>query len=215
MNMMERLDEEVIKEIVTEVVRRFKENKDRIVVGVSNRHLHLSAEDFESLFGPDRQLTKMKDLLQPGEFASAETVNLIGPKGTIQNVRILGPLRENTQVEISKSDGFILGAKAPVRESGKIVGTPGIVIEGPKGKIYKDNGLIIALRHVHIDPIEAKRHDVQNGDMVSVRAEGDRGLVFENVLVRVSDKFRPEMHIDTDEANASDLKSGDYVRLVK
>lgn len=210
---MERMDETVIREIVIEVVSRLKAKKEGIIVGVSNRHLHLSSEDFESLFGPNRQLTKIKDLSQPGEFASAETVNLIGPKGTIRNVRVLGPFRENTQVEISKTDGFLLGVKTPVGESRKITGTPGIVIEGPNGKISKEKGLIVALRHVHMDPDYAKMHGVKNGDMVSVKTEGDRGLVFNNVLVRVSEKFRPEMHIDTDEANASDLKSGDYVVL--
>lgn len=212
---MERIDEAVIRDVVLEVVGRLKARKEGIVVGVSNRHLHLTRQDFEALFGSNRQLTKVKDLLQPGEFASAETVNIIGPKGTIKNVRILGPFRENTQIEISKTDGFLLGVKTPVRESGKIAETPGIVIEGPNGKISKEKGLIVAQRHVHMDPEYAKLHGVKNGEMVSVKTEGDRGLVFDNVLARVSENFRPEMHIDTDEANASDLKSGDYVGLVK
>ncbi len=212
---MERIDETVLREIVKEVVSQLKVKKEGIIVGVSGRHLHLSAEDFEALFGPNRQLTKYKDLLQPGEFASSETVTIIGPRGAIKNVRILGPLRDRTQVEISRTDGFLLGVNAPVRESGKIDGTPGIIIEGPKGKISRENGLIAAKRHVHMDPDYADTYGVKNGDLVSVKAEGERGLVFNNVLVRVSEKFKPELHVDTDEANASDLKTGDYVKLVK
>lgn len=212
---MKRMNEAAIREIVIKIVEELKGKNDDIAIGVSNRHLHLSEEDFEALFGSNCQLTKIKDLTQIGEFASAETVNIIGPKGMIRDVRILGPFRKDTQVEISKSDGFLLGVKAPIRESGKIMGTPGIVIEGPNGKITKENGLLVALRHIHMDPEFAEKQGVTNGQMVAVEVQGERSLIFDRVLVRVSEKFRLEMHIDTDEANAADLKSGDVVRLLK
>ncbi|HWQ78604.1 MAG TPA: phosphate propanoyltransferase [Anaerovoracaceae bacterium] len=214
MEPIEKLDEAAIKAIVDEVIRRLKAKEEGIVVGVSNRHLHLSKEDFAALFGPNRELTKIKDLAQPGEFAAAETVNLIGPKGVIKNVRVLGPCRTNTQVEISRTDSYLLGIRAPVRESGKIEGTPGVVIEGPNGKISTERGLIVALRHIHLDTESAQRYGVKNGDTVSVKAGGERGAVFDNVLARVSDQYVREMHLDTDEANAADVKSGDYVQIV-
>lgn len=212
---MKRIDEAVVREIAAKVAAQLKAQSNGIAVGVSNRHVHLSKKDFELLFGFGKDLTKIRDLTQIGEFASEETVDIIGPKGTIKGVRILGPFRENTQVEISKSDGFILGVLAPVRESGKIFGTPGIVIQGPNGKIAKDCGLMVALRHIHMDPDYAQRHGIRNGEMVSVKTEGERGLVFDNVMARVSDKYRLELHIDTDEANASGLKTGDRVWLVR
>lgn len=214
MEPIEKFDEAAIKAIVDEVVRRLKAMRDGIVVGVSNRHLHMSKEDFAALFGQNRKLTKIKDLSQPGEFAAAETVNLIGPKGTIRNVRVLGPCRTNTQVEISRTDSYLLGVKAPARESGKIEGSPGVVIEGPNGKISIEKGLIVALRHIHLDPGSARKYGIKNGDTVSVKAEGERGVVFDNVLARVSDKYVREMHLDTDEANAADVESGDLVYII-
>ena len=212
---MERIDEAVIRKIVKEAVRRLEEEKEGIVVGVSNRHMHLSAGDLETLFGKGYQLTKVKDLRQTGEFAAAETCDIIGPKGTIKKVRVLGPLRPKTQVEISMTDAFALGIDAPVRESGKTEGTPGIVIEGPAGRITREEGLIVALRHVHMDPAYANAHGIKNGEFVSVRTKGGRNVVFRDVLARVSDNFKLEMHVDTDEANASGLKSGDFVWLEK
>ena len=214
MEPIEKFDEATIKAIVDEVIRRLKAKEDGIVVGVSNRHIHLTREDFAALFGPDREMTKIRDLSQPGEFAAAETVNLIGPKGVIKNVRILGPYRKNTQVEISRTDSYVLGIKAPVRESGKLEGTPGVVIEGPKGRISLERGLIVALRHIHLDPESARKYGVKNGDVVSVKTEGVRGVVFENVLARVSENYVREMHLDTDEANGADIKSGDLVRII-
>lgn len=213
--MNSRIDEAVIREIVRKVLDQYGGKEEGIVVGVSNRHLHLTRKDFELLFGAGSQLTKIKDLTQIGEFASGQTVSIIGPKGKIENVRVLGPFRENTQVEISKSDAFLLGIKVPVRESGKVESTPGIILEGPCGQITKENGLIVALRHVHMDPKYAEQNGIKNGDMICVKAAGERALIFDRVLARVSPKFRLEMHIDTDEANASDLKSGDLVQLVK
>lgn len=167
------------------------------------------------LFGYNYNLTKLKDLSQPGQFAAKETVTIIGPKGKIEKVRILGPVRSKTQVEISISDTFVLGIKAPVKESGDIENTPGIIIQGPNGIIEKDKGVIVALRHIHMTEDYAKAHGFKNGEMVTVISEGIRKTAFYNVLIRVSNKYRLEMHIDIDEANAAALKNGDKVRIVK
>jgi putative phosphotransacetylase len=212
---MGKIDEALIKRIVLEVEKKLEEEKGLIPVGVSNRHVHLSQEDLYNLFGYGYELTKFKDLSQPGQFASKETVVIKGPKGKFEKVRILGPVRKDTQVEVSVSDSFKLGIKTPVKESGDIENTPGIIIEGPKGSIEKDKGLIVALRHIHIPEDYAKEHGFQNGEMVTVISEGIRKTAFYNVLVRVSDKYSLEMHIDMDEANSSGLKNGDRVKVVK
>lgn len=212
---MGQINKDIVSKIVVEVVKKLKEYNESILIGVSNRHVHLSQEDVEVLFGSGYKLKKMKDLYQDGYFAAEESVTITGPKGSIKNVRILGPLRKETQVEISVTDGFILGIKPPIKESGKIDGTPGITISGPKGTLIKDKGVIAALRHIHISTEYAKKNGIKDGDMLSVRTEGTRSLVFCNVLARVSDKFKLEMHIDVDEANSSGLKSGDRVKIVK
>lgn len=213
---MSQMDETLVAKVVLEVARRLKEleNNKLVTIGVSNRHIHLCKEDMEELFGPGHELIKMKDLNQPGEFAAEETVTITGPKGSIHNVRILGPVRKNTQIEISIADGFALGIKPPIRESGNIEGAPGIVLTGPKGTIKKENGVIAALRHVHMPPEYARKRNIKDGDMVCVKTDGVRQLVFGNVLARVSDKYALEMHIDVDEANSSGLKSGEKVQLV-
>lgn len=214
---MTQVNEALMTKIVEEVMKKIKEsdNNDSIPVGISNRHIHLSKEDLEFLFGHGYALRVMRNLKQPGEFAAEETLDIKGPKGTIKKVRILGPLRNNTQVEISITDGFVLGINPPVRESGKIDGTPGIILIGPKGTLKKDCGIIAALRHIHMKPEFAVRHGINDKDMLSIRTEGIRSLVFDNVLARVSDKFILEMHIDTDEANACGLKSEDRVKIVR
>ncbi|ODN29694.1 phosphate propanoyltransferase [Fervidobacterium thailandense] len=186
-----------------------------IVVGVSNRHVHLSREDVEILFGKDYQLTPIKDLGQPGQFACQETVTIVGPKGSIENVRVLGPERKETQVEISLTDAYRLGLNPPVRDSGDLEGTPGITIIGPKGQVTKDRGVIIAKRHIHMHTSDAEKFGVKDKDIVKVIVEkGDRKLIFDDVLIRVSDKFALEFHVDTDEANAALLKTGDIVYIV-
>ncbi len=187
-----------------------------IPVEVSAHHIHLSREDVDRLFGKDYQLTVEHELSQPGQYACKEKVNLIGPKGIIQNVRILGPERENTQVEIAMTEEFKLGIQAPIRASGDIEGTPGITIEGPAGKITTDKGVILALRHIHMSPDDAKRFSIKDKDIVQVRIEGERAITFEEVLVRVNKNFRLAMHIDTDEANASGIKTGDigYIKSI-
>ena len=174
-----------------------------VVVRVSARHVHLSADSLVRLFGPGAALTKLKDLFQPGQFAANETVTLVGPHGTIDKVRILGPVRSQTQVEISGTDQFALGIQAPVRESGKIEGTPGIALRGPAGELVITQGVIRALRHIHMLPADADRIGVKNGAHVSVRLMGDRATIVEGVVVRASPTSALEMHIDTDEGNAA------------
>jgi putative phosphotransacetylase len=178
-----------------------------VVVRVSARHVHLSADCLERLFGPAGGLTKLKDLFQPGQFAANETVSLVGPHGAIDKVRILGPVRGQTQVEVSGTDQFTLGIQAPVRESGKLDGTPGITLRGPAGEISIGQGVIRALRHIHMTPADADRIGVKNGAHVSVRLMGDRTTILEGVLVRASTASALEMHIDTDEANAAGVPS--------
>ncbi|HEY8343716.1 MAG TPA: phosphate propanoyltransferase [Bacillota bacterium] len=187
----------------------------KVPVGISNRHVHLSQEDLELLFGPGYQLTFKKDLSQPGQFAAEETVDLIGPKGSIKKVRILGPVRLQTQVEVSITDCFALGVKPPVRDSGDLAGTPGLTIEGPKGKIDLQEGVIIAQRHLHLHTTEAEELGLKDKDYISVKTEGPRSVVFENVLVRVGPKYAKDLHVDTDEANAAALKNGDLVTIIR
>ena len=212
---MKEIDEALVKKITEVVLKKIQEQQNQITIGVSNRHIHLNKKDFEDLFGAGRTLTKIKDLIQPGQFASEETLSIIGPKGKIDGVRILGPFREQTQVEISKSDEFLLGVKAPIRESGDLSGTTGIKIKGPSGEIELKEGMISALRHIHLDPETAKRLNVKNGDVLNVRSEGERALIFDQVIARVSEKYLPEMHIDLDEANASGLKTGDKASIIR
>jgi putative phosphotransacetylase len=174
-----------------------------VTVRVSARHVHLSAGHLERLFGPDAALTRLKDLFQPGQFAANEVVTLEGPKGKIEKVRILGPVRDRTQVEISGTDQFVLGVQAPVRESGRLDGTPGLTLHGPAGSVPLTEGVIRALRHIHMLPADADRIGVKNGAHVSVRLLGDRATIAEGVVVRVTAASALEMHIDTDEANAA------------
>lgn len=187
-----------------------------IVVGVSNRHVHLSKEDIEILFGKGYELKPVKDLGQPGQYAADEKVIIVGPKGAIEQVRVLGPARNNTQIEISKTDAFKLGLNPPVRDSGDIENTPGIVIVGPRGTVIKDKGVILAKRHIHMHPKDAQHYGVKDKDIVKVVCEKEgRRLIFDDVLVRVSEKFALEFHVDTDEANAALLKNGDLVWIIE
>ena len=189
-------------------------NPYEIPVGVSNRHLHLSREDMETLFGFDCQLTKTKDLSQPGQYACKETVTVCGPKGAIENVRVLGPARGKTQVEILAGDCFKLGVTAPVRLSGDIDGTPGITLVGPKGSVQTKEGLLVAQRHIHMTPDEAKRFGVCDGQIVSIEVDGLRGGVLNNVAVRANDASALECHIDTEEANAMSLNSSSKIKIL-
>lgn len=190
-------------------------NGYQVPVGVSARHVHLTQTDVETLFGEGYQLTKKKDLMG-GQFASNECVTLVGLKlRAIENVRVLGPVRKASQVEVSATDAIKLGIKAPIRESGNIAGSAPIAVVGPKGVLYLKEGCIIAKRHIHMTPADAAAAGVSDGQEVSVRADNERGTVFNHVQIRVDDSFTLEMHIDTDEANAARIKTNDKVTIMK
>ena len=185
-----------------------------VPVGVSARHVHLTQEHVEILFGKGYQLTKKKELMG-GQFASNELVTIVGLKlRAIENVRILGPVRKNSQVEISSTDAIKLGVKAPIRESGNVAGSAPVALVGPKGALYLTEGCIVAKRHIHMSPKDAEEAGVKDGDVVSVKAENERGTVFNHVQIRVDESFTLEMHIDTDEANAAKIATGDTVRII-
>ena len=174
-----------------------------VKIGLSNKHLHLQKEHIEILFGKGHELTPTKPLVQPGQFACEEKVDIVGPKNPLKGIRVLGPARPETQVEVAMTDARTLGIKAPVRESGKLEGTPGCKIVGPCGEVEIDHGVIVALRHVHLSPAQAEEAGVKDKDIVSIKIEGERGLVFNNVLVRSGDAHEREVHLDTDEGNAA------------
>jgi len=188
--------------------------KKEVPVGVSARHIHLSQEHIEQLFGKGYQLTEFKPLSQPGQFAANETVEVVGPKGSFGKVRILGPARKATQLEISRTDSFAIGIKAPVRESGDTEGTPGMIIKGPAGEVETSDGVIVAARHIHFHTSDAEKWGIQDKQQLKVRLGGERGLVLEHVIARVSDQFALDMHIDTDEANAAGAKTGDTAEII-
>jgi putative phosphotransacetylase len=188
---------------------------DRVPVGISNRHVHVSQTDLEILFGKGHELKPTKPLSQPGQFACEETVDLIGPKNTMFKVRILGPVRPSTQVEISRTDSFMLGVNPPIRDSGSLSGTPGITVAGPAGKIEIKEGVIIAQRHLHLSTDEANELNLKDKEWISVKFEGQRGLSFDHVLVRVGPNFKKDLHLDTDEANAANLANGDLGTIIK
>ena len=186
-----------------------------VPVCVSNRHVHLSQADLEILFGAGYKLTKTKDISQPGQFACKETVTLAGPKGAIEKVRVLGPVRKESQVEILRADCFKLGINAPVRMSGELADTPGITLIGPASGLYLPRGAIIAKRHIHMLPEDARQFGVSDGQIVSVGVDGDRGGTFANVVIRVTTTSALECHIDTEEANAMNLKNGSRITIIK
>ncbi len=187
-----------------------------LVVNVSARHIHVTQEDLEKLFGPGSQLTKLKDLYQDGEFASEQLVNIIGPRNRmIPNVRILGPTRNYTQVELSYTDGIYLGLKLPLRTSGDHAGTDGCVLVGPHGAVTLEQGVVRAERHVHMSPADLKHFGVVDGNYMQLKIDGPCGLVFDNLKVREHPKVKLEVHIDTDEGNACDLGSATRMELIK
>ena len=187
----------------------------KVPVGLSNKHLHLKAADIETLFGAGHELTNKKDLVQPGQFACEEVVDIVGPKGTLKNVRVLGPARPEIQVELSATDARAIGIKAPVRESGKVEGTPGCKLVGPCGEVEIDHGVIVALRHVHLNPQQAEEAGVKDKDIVCLKVGGERGLIFDNVLVRSGDAHEREAHLDTDEGNAAGCGPDAVAEIIK
>jgi len=186
-----------------------------IPVGVSARHIHLSPIHAERLFGDKYQFTVIKPLSQPGQYAVEETVAIVGPKGRFDKVRILGPVRGRTQVEISRTDAFSIGVNPPVRESGDIYATPGLTIVGPKGEVKLEQGVIVAARHIHFHTSDAIAFGVTDKQMLTVRLNGERPLVMEQVIARVSDTYALAMHIDTDEANAAGVRTGDTAVIIR
>jgi acetate kinase len=189
--------------------------KDHIPIAISARHIHLNEETFAALFGSGQHPERIKDLVQPGQYACKQTVSLIGPRGKIDNVRLLGPLRKRNQAEISRTDEFHLGIDAPVRDSGNTENSAPVTVQGPAGIVHLKEGLICARRHIHMHPGDATRFGVQDMDVVEVGVSGgNRSLVFGDVLIRVDESFRLEMHIDTDEANAAELSNNSNGTLV-
>lgn len=185
-----------------------------ITTNISNRHIHLSKDDMEILFGKGYQLTKKKDLMQPGEHACEEVLTLVGPKNSIERVRILGPVRKRTQIEVSVSDAIKLGIEVCIRLSGDLAGSQPIKVVGPAGTLDLKEGCIVAKRHIHFSAKDAEFYGVANGDLLSLKAEGERGLIFNNVVARVSDKMELECHLDIEEANAAHIKNGSKLTLL-
>lgn len=210
--------EEITRIVIESINERETQKNPRgfmVPVGVSARHIHLTQEAVEVLFGQGYHLTKKKELMG-GQFASNEQCTIVGLKlRAIENVRILGPCRNFNQVEISATDAMKLGVSAPLRNSGDVKGSAPVALVGPKGALYLKEGCIVAARHIHMSPRDANLAGLKDKDVVSVRADNERGTTFDNVLIRVDDSFTLEMHIDTDEANASGIKQGDTVRIIR
>ncbi len=198
----------VIDEATTDRGKKYFSDEKAFPVSVSNRHIHISREHLYILFGENYSLENIRDLSQPGQFACREKLTVAGPKGVISGVRILGPERPKTQVEISITDSYKLGVPVSVRDSGDLDGTPGLTLVGPCGSVMLDCGVIVAKRHIHMTSADAVRFGVKDKDIVNVRIDGERGGVFSDVLVRVSDSYALDMHIDTDEGNAFMIRPG-------
>lgn len=186
----------------------------KITVGISNKHAHLTQEQVEILFGEGYQLTFFRKIKQPDEFVSNETIQVMGPKGSLENVRIMGPTREKAQVEMTLTNARDIGIQAKIRVSTDIEKTDGVKLVGPKGEIELKEGVIASIRHLHMTPKEAELLGLQDKQQVNIEAMGDRGLIFKNVIVRIDPYFSLEFHIDTDEANGAGLNQGDEVFLV-
>lgn len=209
-------------QLLNTLVRNYKENSEKvnidlykIPVGISGRHIHLSQKDLDTLFGKGYELTPIKNLSQPGQFACKETLTIAARKGCIEKVRIIGPVRGQSQVEILRADAFKLGVKPVLRLSGDLENSPGVTIIGPKGSIILDEGVIVAQRHIHLNNAQAKERGYKNGDVVSIRVGGERSAILENVSVRVGDNGYLDCHIDQEEANALGLGPKDFVEIVR
>ncbi|MDD5627677.1 MAG: phosphate propanoyltransferase [Elusimicrobia bacterium] len=207
---------ELARELAEEISKRLRRSRTRVPIGVSNRHAHITQAHFETLFGKGAALTKFKDLSQPGQFAGNEKIDIQGPKGAIKGVRLLGPFRPKTQIEVSWTEAVVLGIQPPVRESGDLAGSAALKLAGPLGSVEVREGLILARRHLHCSAAEAAAIGLSNGEVVRLRVGrgGERETVFEKTVVRVSDKFSLELHLDTDEANAAGARTGDPAYIV-
>jgi putative phosphotransacetylase len=186
----------------------------KVEVGISNKHVHLSEADLAILFGAGHKLTLKKELKQPGQYAAEELVDVTGPKGTLKGIRVLGPTRKESQVELAMTDARTVGLSLPVRESGVLDGSPGVKLTGPAGTVDIPKGAIIALRHIHLSPAQATEAGVKDKDWVTVKTSGTRPLIFEDVLIRAGDAHTREIHVDTDEGNAAGLKNDDVVEII-
>ncbi|MDR2747452.1 MAG: phosphate propanoyltransferase [Treponema sp.] len=186
----------------------------KVETGISNKHVHLSDGDLEKLFGPGHTLTLKKKLKQPGQFAAEELVDVVGPRATLKGIRVLGPTRKESQVELAMTDARVIGLSLPVRESGKLDGSPGVKLIGPAGELELPKGAIIALRHIHLSPAQAAEAGVKDKDMVTVRTFGERPLIFQDVLIRSGEAHTREFHVDTDEGNAAGIKNDDLVEII-
>ncbi|HSW45625.1 MAG TPA: phosphate propanoyltransferase [Phycisphaerae bacterium] len=213
------LDRATVERLVREVVRQKfggAASGPPLVVNISARHMHITQKDLDILFGPGAKLTAYRDLYQKGYFASEQMVTIIGPRHrTITNLRILGPVRPENQIELSFTDGIAMGIDLPVRMSGDIKGTPGCIVMGPKGYIEMKEGVIRALRHVHMDPDEAAYHGVKDGDMMKLRVNSDCPITLEGIVVRTGKGLSLEVHLDTDEGNACNLANARNVELTR
>ena len=188
----------------------------KVPVGISNKHVHLCKADLEALFGAGAELHNSKSLVQPGQFAAEEKIDIVGPKNTLKGVRVLGPLRPETQVELALTDARVLGLKVPVKMSGDLEGTPGCTLIGPAGSVELKQGVIVAKRHIHLTDDQALEAGVKDGEVVSMRCGSEeRSLVFDNVVCRVGSKHFKECHIDTDEGNAAGLNNNDEIEILK
>ncbi|MEX3746768.1 phosphate propanoyltransferase [Lysinibacillus xylanilyticus] len=214
--MQENLVQKIVEEVLQQVLKNqpSPQHDGKIPIGVSARHVHLAQAEVEQLFGENYQLTPKFELSQPGQFAAEETVVIAGPKGSIERVRILGPARSLSQVEISWTDAMKLGVKPPLRVSGDIKGSSPVTLIGPKGSVVLNEGLIIAQAHIHMSPADSARFQVADGQSVQIKVEGIRPIILSNVIIRVSERYRLEMHIDTDEANAGLIQQGAFAEIV-
>lgn len=187
----------------------------KITVGISNHHAHLTKEQIEVLFGKGYELTFFRKIKQPDEFVSNEKIDVIGPKSTLKGVRILGPAREKAQIEMTLTDAREIGVEAMIRVSSHVEGSSGVTLVGPAGSYVLKEGVIAAVRHLHMTPQEAQTLGLKENQWVSIETTGDRAVIFKNVIVRIDDLFSLELHLDTDEANAAGLKNGDEVTLIR
>ena len=186
----------------------------KVKLGISARHIHMSQGDLEKLFGVGAVLHPVKELGQPGQYACEERIDIFTPQGVLHGLRILGPVRKQTQIELAPADARKIGLNPPVRDSGDLAGTPGVMIAGPKGQVAISEGVIIASRHIHLDTATAAKLQIKDKALVKVRIKGNRCVVFEAVLIRVRDDFMPEMHIDTDEGNACLAVNGEMAEVI-
>lgn len=204
-----------ITDMVIKEIKELQNSENTIPVGISARHVHLSQDHLEILFGRGYKLTHFKDLSQPGQFAANEKVEIIGPKGIIADVRVLGPIRPHTQIELAAFEARKLGVKAPVRASGNLEGTPGITLKGPAGEVNVPFGVIIAERHIHMSEEEAARFNLSDKDIVTVVIDGPKGGRMSNVVIRAGKSHKLDFHVDTDDANAFNLAQGQRLKIEK